>query len=296
MEIGVTFPQTEIGSDPETIVEYARLAESRGYGHLLAYDHVLGANADREGGWDGPYDHSDQFHEPLSLFSYLAGRTDDIEFVTGILILPQRQTAIVAKQTAQVDRFSGGRLRLGVGVGWNPLEYVALGESFERRGARIEEQLEVLRALWTENPTTFEGEFHELPDVGINPLPVQQPVPLWMGGDADPVLRRVARTADGWLPRIGPDGGTRERLAQIHEYAREVGRDPDEIGVHGRIALDTDDTDELLDRVEAWERLGADYLAVDPMRRGRDPEDHLAALDAFADAMASVGISLEGSG
>lgn len=296
MEFGVTFPQTEIGSDPETIVGYARRAEDRGYGHLLTYDHVLGANADREGGWDGPYDHRDRFHEPLSLFSYLAGQTDDIEFVTGILILPQRQTALVAKQTAQVDLFSGGRLRLGVGVGWNPLEYVALGESFERRGARIEEQVEVLRTLWTENPTTFEGEFHELPDVGINPLPVQQPIPLWMGGQADPVLRRIARTADGWIPRMQPDEGTREKLERIREYAREAGRDPEEIGVHGRMALDTDDADELVDRVEAWERLGADYLSIDTMRQGRGPDDHVEALDAFADAMESVGIELSGSG
>lgn len=296
MEFGVTFPQAEIGSDPETIVEYTRRAEARGYGHLLAYDHVLGANADREGGWDGPYDHRDQFHEPLSLFNYLAGQTDDIEFVTGVLILPQRQTALVAKQTAQVDLFSDGRLRLGVGVGWNPLEYVALDESFDRRGARIEEQVDVLRALWTENPTTFDGEFHELPDVGINPLPVQQPIPLWMGGDADAVLRRIARTADGWIPRMQPDAGTRESLEQLHEYAREAGRDPEEIGVHGRIPLDTDDTDELVDRIEAWERLGADYLSIDTMRRGRGPDDHVEVLDEFADAMDSVGIELSSSG
>lgn len=296
MEMGVTFPQTEIGADPETIVEYTRRAEALGYGHLLAYDHVLGADADREGGWEGPYDHRDQFHEPLSLFSYLAGQTDQLEFVTGILVLPQRQTALVAKQAAGVDLLSGGRLRLGVGVGWNPLEYVALGEAFERRGARIEEQIEVLRALWTENPTSFDGEFHELPDVGINPLPTRQPIPIWMGGDADPVLRRVARLADGWLPRMGPDQGTREKLEKIHEHAREAGRDPGEIGVHGRIALDTDDTDELVDRVEAWERLGADYLAVDAMRQGRGPADHVAALETFADAMASVGIELSGDG
>ena len=295
MEIGVTFPQTEIGSDPETIVEYARRAEARGYGHLLAYDHVLGADADREGGWEGPYDHRDQFHEPLSLFSHLAGRTEALEFVTGILILPQRQTALVAKQAAQVDLFSAGRLRLGVGVGWNPLEYVALGESFDRRGARIEEQVDVLRALWTENPTSFEGEFHELPAVGINPLPTQQPIPLWMGGDADVVLRRIARLADGWIPRMGPEEGTREKLEQLHAYAREAGRDPEEIGVHGRMALDTDDTDALVDRVEAWEGLGADYLAIDPMRQDRDPEDHLEALEEFADAMESVGIELSGS-
>lgn len=299
MEFGVTFPQTEIGADPATVVEYVRRAAARGYGHLLAYDHVLGANADREGGWDGPYDHRDQFHEPLSLFSYLAGHTEAIEFVTGVLVLPQRQTALVAKQAAQVDLFSGGRLRLGVGVGWNPLEYVALGEAFERRGARIEEQLEVLRALWTENPTTFAGAFHELPDVGINPLPSQRSIPLWMGGDADPVLRRIARTADGWLPRMRPGEGTQESLEQLYQYAREAGRAPDEIGVHARLALppdDIDDTDELVARVEAWDALDANYVAIDTMGVGRDPAEHIAALEAFAATMESVGIELDGDG
>lgn len=292
MEFGVTFPQNEIGDDPETIARYARRAEALGYGHVLAYDHVLGADADRDGGWGGPYDHTDQFHELLSLFSYLAGRTDSIEFVTGILVLPQRQTALVAKQTAQVDLFSDGRLRLGVGVGWNPLEYVALGERFDRRGERIEEQVELLRALWTENPTSFEGEFHEVPAMGINPLPVQRPIPIWMGGEADAVLRRVATTADGWIPLDHPKGGLQAKLDTLYEYAREADRDPDDIGIHGRIPLDTDDTGTLVDRVEAWKSVDADYLAIDTMDQGRAPDEHVEALETFADAMAEVGIEL----
>lgn len=292
MEIGVTFPQLEIGDDPETIARCARRVEARGYGHVLAYDHVLGADADREGGWEGPYDHRDQFHEPLSLFSYLAGHTDTIEFVTGILILPQRQTALVAKQTAQVDLFSDGRLRLGVGVGWNPLEYVALGERFDRRGDRIEEQLDVLRTLWTENPTEFDGEYHEIPAMGIEPRPVQQPIPIWLGGSADAVLRRVARTADGWIPLDHPKGGLDDQLETLYGYAEEFGRDPGDIGIHGRIPLDTDDTDVLVDRIEAWERVDTDYLAVNTMEQGRDPEAHIEALEDFADRMADVGIAL----
>lgn len=292
MEFGVTFPQTEIGTDPETIARFARRAEEVGFGHLLCYDHVLGADADREGGWDGPYDHRDRFHEPLSLFGFLAGETDAIELVTGILVLPQRQTALVAKQAAQVDVLSGGRLRLGVGLGWNPLEYVALGESFEDRGARIEEQVAVLRRLWTENPTGFDGEFHELPDVGINPLPVQQPIPVWMGGRADPVLDRIARLADGWIPLQPPAAGTADRLETLHEYARAEGREPDDVGVHGSIAFDTDETASLVERVESWRALDADYLAVNTMGQGRRPEDHVEALDRFAAAMADAGIDL----
>lgn len=294
MELGVVFPQTEIGTRPETVVRFTQRAEELGYGHLLAYEHVLGVNADRDDGWDGPYDHTDTFHEPFTLFSYLAGFTDELEFVTGVLVLPQRKTALVAKQAAQVDRFSGGRLRLGVGVGWNHVEYVGMGEDFERRGRRIEEQVEVLRQLWTENPTTFDGEFHRIPDVGINPLPVQRPIPIWMGGHADVVLRRIARTADGWMPLRKLEDGTREKLATLREYVDQEGRQPDDFGVHGYLQLDTTETDELVDRLEAWSDLGTDYLSLLTMWEGRDSVEHITAIERFADVMADAGINLSG--
>lgn len=295
MEIGVIFPQTEIGTDPETLVRYAQVAEELGYGHLVVFEHVLDVNRNGAEGWDGPYDHTDQFHEPFTLLSYLSAFTDDLDFVTGVLVLPQRKTPLVAKQAAQVDHFSNGRLRLGVGVGWNSVEFVGMGEDFGQRGRRIEEQVAVLRQLWTENPTTFKGEFHHIPDVGINPLPVQQPIPIWMGGAADPVLRRIARMADGWIALRSLKEGTTEQLGKLYEYAEAEGRDPDDIGVHGLIPwLDTLDQDDLADRVEGWEELGADYLSISWMRQGFGPDEHLHAIERLSDELADAGIYLSG--
>jgi len=202
MKIGVVFPQTEFPSDPLAIRDFAQAAEALGYQHLLAYDHLLGANPDREGGWSGPYTYLDPFQEPLTLFSYLAGLTDHLAFISGIIILPQRETVLFAKQAATLDVLSQGRLRLGVAIGWNEVEYIAQNKDFHNRGARIEEQVQVLRKLWTQELVTFEGQWHTILDAGLNPLPLQRPIPLWFGGHADPVLRRVATQGDGWLPII----------------------------------------------------------------------------------------------
>ena len=188
MRIGVVFPQLEIGNDPALIRDYAQAAESLGYDHILVYDHVLGANRETHDWLRGPYRHPDAFHEPFVLFGYLAGLTEKIELVTGILILPQRQTALVAKQAAEVDVLSGGRLRLGIGIGWNSVEYEALGEDFSNRGRRSEEQIEVMRGLWTNDLVTLNGRWHTITDAGINPLPVQRPIPVWFGGYDDRVL------------------------------------------------------------------------------------------------------------
>src|SRR5262245_21178840 len=195
MKIGVVFPQTEIGQDPAVIRDYAQAVEGLGYTHILAFDSVVGANPDRPGGWDSPFTYRHAFHEPFVLFGFCAGVTRHIELVTGVIILPQRQTALVAKQAAAVDVLSGGRLRLGVGVGWNTVEFEALGEAFGNRGRRIEEQIETMRLLWTRELVTYEGQWHRVPDAGINPLPAQRPVPVWMGGDSAVVLRRAARLA-----------------------------------------------------------------------------------------------------
>ena len=178
MKIGVVFPQTEFGSDPLAIRDYAQLAEGLGYTHILAYDHILGANPERPGGWQGPYTHRDTFQEPFVLFSYLAAHTQYIGFATGIIILPQRQTALVAKQAATLDVLSQGRLRLGVGLGWNAVEYQALNQEFHTRGRKIEEQIEVLRLLWTQPLVTYQGRWHSITDAGINPLPIQRPIPI----------------------------------------------------------------------------------------------------------------------
>lgn len=288
MEIGVTLPQLEIGPNPGTLLDYATRIEDAGYQHILAYDHVLGAGLDRDE-WAGPYDYKDQFHEPLTTFSMLASHTEDIEYVTGILILPQRQTALVAKQAAQVDRFSDGNFRLGVGVGWNPLEYVALGKDFSTRGRQIEEQIELLNQLWTTEAVAFEGDFHEIPDVGINPLPIQQPIPIWMGGMADPVKRRVARLADGWLPQFQPDEEARKHMEDLEKYANEVGRDVEDIGIHGRMEAVPNDPDDWIHRVRKWKDFGADYLAINTMEQGFEGEEHASFLETIAGVLSETG-------
>ena len=204
MEIGAVFPQTEIGSDPGAIKEYAQAAESLGYDHIIAFDHVLGANAASRPNWSGAYRHTDSFHEPFVLFGFLAGVTERIGLVTSVIILAQRQTVLVAKQAAAVDVLSGGRLRLGIGIGWNAVEFEALGENFHDRGRRSEEQVDLLRKLWTSDLVTFEGRWHTVTDAGLNPLPIQRPIPIWFGGRAEQLLRRVARLGDGWFPLFRP--------------------------------------------------------------------------------------------
>lgn len=291
MKLGVVFPQTEIGVDPFVIRDYAQTAEGLGYDYLLTYDHVLGANPNRPGGWRGPYTYRDTFHEPLVLFGYLAGLTETLELVTGILILPQRQTALVAKQAAEVDVLSGGRLRLGVGIGWNEIEYVALGQDFHTRGRRVEEQVRLLRALWQNDLVTFEGEWHHVPDAGLNPLPVQRPIPIWMGGTADAVLRRVARLADGWFPQFQPGPQAEEMLSRLRGYIEDAGRDPQAVGIDGRMRLDAGGPRKWIERVQAWQDLGATHLAVNTMGMGLEsPRDHIDTIGRFMQAVEEAGI------
>ena len=285
MQIGVVFPQTEIGSDPAAVRDYAQAAEDLGYSHILVYDHVLGASREARPSWRGPYDHNSQFHEPFVLFGYLAGVTSRIELVTGIIILPQRQTALVAKQAAAVDVLSGGRLRLGIGIGWNEVEYEALGEDFHTRGRRVEEQVALMRALWTDEVVTFQGRWHTVTAAGINPLPVQRPIPLWMGGGAEAVIRRIARLADGWFPQFRPDDRGRETLQRLHDYAREAGRAPGDIGIEGRASIGNGGPEDWAAEVEAWRQLGATHLGVNTMGAGlSSPAEHIDALRRFKDA------------
>ena len=200
MKIGVVYPQTELDPDPIAVRDFAQTVEDLGFTHILAYEHVLGVDPNHSGGWKGIYSIEDSFMEPFALFSFMAAVTERVEFTTGILILPQRQTALVAKQAATLDRLCGGRLRLGIGVGWNEAEYIALDENFHTRGRRCEEQVQVLRKLWTESCVMFNGHWHSIPHMGLKPRPIQQPIPIWFGGHADVVLRRAARLGDGWLP------------------------------------------------------------------------------------------------
>lgn len=286
MRIGIVFPQTEFEIDPAAIRDYAQTAEALGYTHILAYDHVLGANPLRPGDWTGPYTFRDPFQEPFVLFSYMAAVTSRIEFATGILILPQRQTALVAKQAATLDVLCGGRFRMGIGNGWNEVEYVALNESFQTRGRRIEEQVELLRRLWTEPLVIFEGEWHKIPDAGLNPLPIQRPIPIWFGGHADAVLRRVAIMGDGWMPTFRTAAAARPSLDKIAAYLVEAGRDPATVGLEPRLLYGDGDADAWFQQLDEWQAAGATHLTLNTMRSGlKTTAEHLMAIRHFAESL-----------
>ncbi len=293
MKLGVIFPQTEIGTDAAAIRDFAQAVEALGYDQLVAYDHVLGANTANRREWLG-YTVHDMFHEPFVLFGYLAGCTRQLGFTTGIMILPQRQTALVAKQAAELDVLSGGRLRFGVGVGWNSVEYEALGMDFHTRGPRIAEQVRVLRALWTQESVTFHGRWHHIVEAGINPLPLQRPIPIWMGGQADAVVRRIARLADGWFPggglqdeRTRHQAASREQLIEtLRRYIREAGRDPSAVGIEGRISVTQGGPEDWRRAADEWRALGATHLSVATMRgEFATPDAHIEAVRRFWDAM-----------
>jgi probable F420-dependent oxidoreductase len=229
------------------------------------------------------------FHEPFVLFGYLAAVTKKIGLATGVIILPQRQTVLAAKQAAAVDVLSDGRLRLGVGIGWNPVEYEALGENFTDRGRRSEEQIEVMRALWTRELVTFKGRWHTITDAGINPLPVQRPIPIWIGGAAAPVLRRVGRLADGWFPLVEPGDKVRSMIEKIRSYAKEAGRDPAAIGIEGRVSAAGGSPDKWREAIAQWKELGATHISVNTMKAGLStPAAHVDAIRRFRVATADL--------
>jgi probable F420-dependent oxidoreductase len=287
MQIGVTFPQTEIGSDPAAIRDYAQAAEGLGFSHLLAFDHVLGADTTNRPGWAGPYTYQSMFHEPFVLFGYLAALTH-LELVTGVIILPQRQTALVAKQAAEVDVLTGGKFRLGVGIGWNQVEYEALGMDFRTRGRAIEEQVEVLRQLFSQEVVNHKGKFITIPGAGLNPLPVHRSIPIWMGGSADGPLRRAARLADGWFPQGKPDEQMRQTLDRLRGYIREAGRDPATFGIEARVSTVDGDPDEWARQTDAWRNLGATHISINTMKTGyKSPSEHIQAIRRYKEAIAS---------
>jgi probable F420-dependent oxidoreductase len=286
MQLGAIFPQTEIGADPGAVRDFAQAAESLGYEHLLVFDHVLGADPSKRERWERPYSHTDTFHEPFVLFGYLAAITEKIEMTTGILILPQRQTALVAKQAAAVDVLTGGRLRLGIGIGWNDVEYEALDENFHNRGRRSEEQIELLRLLWTQEVVNFEGRYHKVTHAGINPLPVQRPIPIWFGGGAPQVVKRLARLGDGWFPQFQPDSSGQERISEMRQQARAAGRDAGSIGIEGRISITQGGPDDWNKLAAAWDEVGATHLSVNTMRAGlKGPDQHIDAIRRFKEAV-----------
>jgi len=289
MQIGVVLPQTEMGGDRGALRSYTEAVEAAGYAHILAYDHVLGADPAIHQGWAGPYDHRSTFHEPLVAFGFLAG-VCSLELVTGIIILPQRQTALVAKQAAEVDLLTGGRFRLGIGLGWNAVEYEALGEDFSTRGRRVEEQVDLLRRLWTEPVVSFEGSDHTVTGAGLAPMPIQRPIPIWMGASSEPALRRAGRLGDGWIPLTGTGEGLEKAVAAVRQGAEEAGRDYDAMGMEGRIGVKAGELDAAARRAQRWEDAGATHLCVNTMGGGFDGIDaHITALVEVAQILGLKG-------
>jgi probable F420-dependent oxidoreductase len=282
MEIGVIFPQTELGGDRGAVRAYGHAASDLGYAHLAAYDHVVGGDTAVLGDLGGPYDIHTTFHEPLVLFSYLAAFTN-LRFATSILIGPQRQTALLAKQAAELDLLCGGQFRLGLGVGWNRVEYEALGMPFAERGAILEEQIDVLRQLWTQESVTVDGKFHHITAAGLAPLPIQRPIPIWIGAFSPGALRRVGRLADGWFPMNRPGGSLTDALEIIAGAALEVGRDPSTIALEGRVNYTPDDPDLMFSHAERWREAGASHISLNTMGAGLDGvEAHINAISMFA--------------
>lgn len=283
--IGVVFPQTELGGDVGAVRAYAQAVTELGFKQISMYDHVVGADPAVYDGWSGPYDIDTTFHESLVLCGFLAGITP-LELVTKILILPQRPTVLVAKQAAEIDLLTGGRFRLGIGIGWNPVEYEALGQDFSDRGARVSEQIELLRRLWTERSVTFEGRFERVTGAGLAPMPLQRPVPIWLGASADSALARAGRIADGWFPMMAPGPELEHARAVVEDAAREAGRDPAEVGMHGQINVTQDDIDTAAERLAAWTEQGASHVDVNTMKAGRATvEQHIALLEQVAAAL-----------
>lgn len=299
MRMGVIFPQTEIGADPGAIRAFAQAAEDAGFDFIAAYDHVVGASAaayDKQR-LKGPYRERHLFHEPLVLFGYLAAVTRRIQLTTGILILPQRQTVLVAKQAAEVDVLSGGRLRVGVGTGWNDVEYSALGVPFEQRGRRLEQQVQLLRALWTQPLVEFDGDYDTVPNAGLNPLPVQRPIPIWFGGTDERVLKRVGAIGDGWMPlfrqfepgmsrALSSEDSPAAMFERMRGYARAAGRDPAAIGIECRISYSRQTDDDWRAQATIFRDAGATHLALVTMNAGfATPDEHIAALQRMRAAV-----------
>jgi probable F420-dependent oxidoreductase len=279
MQLNALFPTRDIGSDPAKIRDWAQAAEDLGYAYIEVPDHVFGAAA--RDGWTPRYNETDPFHETFVTLGFLAAVTKKIRLSSGILIAPQRQTGLIAKQAAEVDLLSGGRLRLGIGNGWNHIEYEALGTDWATRGARQAEQARVLRQLWSGELVDFEGRFHKLKGVNIVPPPVQRPIPIWFGGSSDAVVKRAARLGDGWMPIMEPDAETERKLTLLREEIGRHGRDRSKFGLEGWLRMHEADPQQWGEAAAGWRRLGADFVMLYPTYRVPNYEGQIATLRRF---------------
>ncbi|MSQ19326.1 MAG: LLM class F420-dependent oxidoreductase [Betaproteobacteria bacterium] len=294
MKLGVALPQLAIGGDPLIVKDFAQAAEEIGFQHLSVYDHVLGVNTGVRTDGKSRYNSSITFHDPFVLFGFLAGFTKRITFTTQILILPQRQTVLVAKQAACVDYLSGGRLRLGIGVGWNQPEYAALGENFHDRGARSEEQIALMKALWTDPNVSFKGKWHAVKESGLNPLPVQRPIPIWFGGHVDQTMDRIVRMGDGWiLLQYKPDAEGRAAINKLRELAKKAGRAADSVGTDTWVSMANTTPEQWRAEIKAWRDIGVSHVTLNtafdryhhqPILE-KSPRIHVDAVRRYFDAV-----------
>lgn len=295
MKVGAIFPQTDMGKDAGAVRDFAQAVEGMGFDYTIAYDHVVGVDVEARpdylpGGRRPVYTSQSVFHEPMVLFAYLAAVTRKLGLATGIIILPQRQTVLVAKQAAEIDLLSGGRLRLGLGIGWNEVEYEALGMNFHNRGARSEEQIALMRELWTKDVVTFKGKWHTVNAAGINPLPVQRPIPVFLGGSADAVIQRIARIGDGWFINGGLTIENKSAIERMRQLAKEAGRDPSTIGIEGAVRYQASaSAEDYANAARAWKDVGASHIAVNTLNIGLTTvEQHVMALAVVKKAIASA--------
>lgn len=262
MQIGVVFSHAEVGGDVVGVRDWTQAVQDLGYDFVVASDHVVGADPAGYPELERVYSIESRLHEPLTLFAFLAGVAPRLGFLSSVIILPQRQTALVAKQAAEIDVLTGGRLRLGVGIGWNPVEFTALGMDFRNRARRFEEQIAVLRRLWTERTVGLEGRYHTLRAEGINPLPVQRPIPVWIGAAAEAAVKRACVIGDGYLPLAPLEGGWQATLDKVHGWLREAGRDPATFGIEGRLDAGKGTPDDWIKTIAMWRGFGASHLSV----------------------------------
>jgi probable F420-dependent oxidoreductase len=286
MRMGAVFPQTEIGADRGGVRAYVEAVAELGFAHVLAYDHVLGAEPSGHPGFRGPYTHESMFHEIMVLFGFVAAVAPELELVTGVVIAPQRQTVLLAKQAAELDVLSGGRLRLGLGLGWNAVEYEALGMRFQNRGRRFEEQIDLLRRLWQEPVLTYDGRWERVTAAGLNPLPIQRPIPIWIGANVEPALRRAARLGDGYIALRPLEGGWDATLERLRGWVEEAGRDPAAFGLEARINVSQGSPDEWRAEADAWRARGATHVSLLTMGGGlTGPDAHVERLRAAREAV-----------
>jgi probable F420-dependent oxidoreductase len=282
MRLHAFFPTRDIGTDPARIRDWAQAAEELGYAGIEVADHVFGATA--RDGWTPLYNERDPFHETFVTLGFLAAVTKTIRLSTGVLIAPQRQTGLIAKQAAEVDILCGGRLRLGLGTGWNFVEYQALGADWTTRGARQAEQVEVLRRLWTQDLVSFNGRFHDLKEVSIIPAPIQRPIPVWLGGSSEAALKRAAKLGDGWMPILAA-ADAEPKVAMLHAQLAACGRDRARFGLEAWLRMHEADPARWAAAAEGWRRLGADIVMLYPMYRIPDFADQVETLRRFKEAV-----------